>query len=74
MWGDRYVLIVCHKQKFATKNSTKLEFVGLSYNKENIVWKQELILALGYEIKELMLFQDNTSTITIIKDNGGRWM
>ena len=72
MWGNTSIVIVCQKQKIATKDSTESETVGLSDKYKVLEWTQDFILGLKVKLQKPVIFQDNTSTITIIKDKGGK--
>ena len=52
----------------ATKNSTESELVGLSDTETDIAWAQNFITVMGVNLMEPILYQDNTSTITIVKE------
>ena len=53
------------KQKLNTKSSTEAELVGASDCVPQIVWTNYFILAQGYGINDTILYQDNTSAISM---------
>ena len=66
MWGDTCILIICHKQKISTKDSTEAELVGMSDSFEKLEWAYDFIVALKEKVKEPVIYQDNMSTITLV--------
>ena len=68
MWVNTCIMVKCCKQKTATKNSTESELVGTSDCYEDLEWAQDSIEGLGYKMEIPVQWQDNTSTIIIIKD------
>ena len=56
------------KQKLVTKSSTEGELVGVSDYSGEIIEKRNFLIAQGYEMEEATLFQDNMSTIAMIKN------
>ena len=57
------------KQKLNTVSSTEAELVGISDMLPQALWSRDWLLAQGYEVGPLKLFQDNTSTIHL-SNNG----
>jgi hypothetical protein len=53
------------KQKLTTKSSTEAELVGASDSVPQIVWTNYFIEEQGYDINETILYQDNTSAISM---------
>jgi len=56
-------------QKINTKSSTESELVGVSDALPQIIWTSYFLEAQGYDIKDLVVFQDNQSTI-LLEQNG----
>ena len=54
------------KQRLATKDSTESELVALSDFVAKVEFTQGYVRARGYRLEEPIVFNDNTSTITII--------
>jgi hypothetical protein len=50
------------------KSSTETELVLLADKLRNIVWMQYFIECQGYDIDEYIIFQDNTSTLSLEKN------
>ena len=55
-------------QKINTKSSTEAELVGLSDATGQIVWTRNFLIAQGYDVLPSTIYQDNMSTISIIKN------
>ena len=53
------------KQKLNTKSSTESELVGASDSVPQIVWTNYFIQSQGYNINDTILYQDNTSAISM---------
>jgi hypothetical protein len=53
------------KQKLNTKSSTESELVGASDSVPQIVWTNYFLTAQGYALNDTILFQDNTSAISM---------
>ena len=56
------------KQKINTKSSTESELVGLSDSASVVLWFRYFLIYQGYNIKNIDIFQDNMSTIKMIKN------
>ena len=67
MWGNVAVAVVSKKQKIATKDSTEAELVALSDMIEKTEWAHEYLKEQGYDVKVPLIYEDNTSTITLVK-------
>ena len=59
------------KQKLVTRSSCEAELVGADDMATKILWTKFFMEAQGYQIKRNVLFQDNKSTILLLK-NGKR--
>ena len=58
----------CSKQKLNVKSSTEAELVGASEYIPYNLWLLLFLSAQGYEIKDNVLYQDNQSTILMLKN------
>jgi hypothetical protein len=56
------------KQKLVAKSSTEGELIGVSDYSGEIIETRNLLIAQGYPMSEATLFQDNMSTIAMIKN------
>jgi hypothetical protein len=56
------------KQKINTKSSTEAELVGLSDGLSLVIWARNFLEAQGYEMPPATVFQDNMSTIAMLKN------
>ena len=56
------------RQKLNVKSSTKAELVGASNYVPYNIWLLMFLSAQGYVIKDNILYQDNTSTILMLKN------
>jgi ribosomal protein L24E len=55
-------------QKLNTKSSTEAELVALSAATNQIIWTRNFLLKQGYNIGPAIIYQDNLSTIQLIKN------
>jgi hypothetical protein len=55
------------RQKINTKSSTEAELVGLSDKSSQVIWSINFMEAQGYEVKPAKIYQDNQSTLALIK-------
>jgi hypothetical protein len=58
------------KQKIVTKSSTEAELVGLSDTASQAIHLRSFIEAQGYEMGPAVLYQDNLSTMALMKRGG----
>ena len=58
----------CSKQKLNTKSSTETELVGVSDYLPRKIWVINFLEAQGYRLKNKTLYQDNESTIKMLKN------
>jgi hypothetical protein len=65
--GSGPVLVKSVKQKINTKSSTEAELVGLSDSMSTIIWCRNFLEAQGYDMPPAQVFQDNMSTIAMIR-------
>ena len=71
--GGVPVLWQSSKQKIVTKDSTESELVGVSDKYLTVIQCADFMEAQGYGDGKAILFQDNTSTITLITKGGGKY-
>lgn len=71
--GGRTVLCMSSKQKLVTRDSTESELVGLSDKLMNVVQCYDFLIAQGLNCDVPVLYQDNTSTITLVTKGGGQY-
>ena len=55
-------------QKINTKSSTESELVGLSDSTNQVIWCRNFILDQGYSVDAAKVYQDNQSTIAMVKN------
>jgi hypothetical protein len=55
-------------QKINTKSSTEAELIGLSDSASQVIWSRNFLAAQGYEMGPAKIWQDNMSTIAMIKN------
>lgn len=58
----------CSKQKLNVKSSTEAELVGTSEYIPYLLWLLLFMSSQGYEIKDNVLYQDNQSTMLMLKN------
>ena len=71
--GGCAVLCMSSKQKIVTRDSTEAELVGLSDKLMCVVKCYDFLVAQGLDIPVPKIFQDNTSTITLVTKGGGKY-
>jgi hypothetical protein len=54
------------KQGLMTKSSTESELVGVSDVLPQVIWTRDFLIQQGYEVPPATIFQDNTSTISLV--------
>ena len=65
--GDGTVQVKSTKQKIVTKSTAESELVCASDMVSKGIWHKDFIVDQGYVVGEVILHQDNTSTITMLK-------
>ena len=65
--GDARIFYYSGKQSIVAKSSTEAELIGLSDLANQVVHVDRIIKEMGYGKKAPTIFQDNESTITLIK-------
>ena len=71
--AEATVLCKSSKQKIVTKDSTEAELVALSDMKNEVMKCWEFMVEQGYDLPPPKLFQDNKSTIALVKNDEGRY-
>jgi hypothetical protein len=74
-FGRGAVMCRSSKQKIVAKSSTVAELVGLSDAIDHVMWLKEFMSSQGYEMKPVVVHQDNQSTIVLAqkgRSNGQR--
>jgi hypothetical protein len=71
--GESTILTGSTKQKIVTKSSTEAELVALSDYLPRIEWIEEFLAGQGYVFGAPVVYQDNTSTIALVRDGGGKY-
>jgi hypothetical protein len=70
--GGATVLCMSSKQKIVTRDSTEAELVGLSDKLPTVLQCRDFMCGQGYGANTLEVFQDNTSTISLVTKGGGQ--
>jgi hypothetical protein len=55
-------------QKLNSKSSTEAELIGLSDSANQVIWTRNFLIEQGYQMGPATIYQDNTSTIALIKN------
>ena len=71
--GGATVLCKSQKQKIVTKDSTEAELVALSDMLICVTQCHDFLLGQGMEMEAPVVLQDNTSTITLVTQDGGKY-
>jgi hypothetical protein len=67
--GRGFPILVSTKQKLNTKSLTENELVGVDNMMPIILWTHYFLLSQGYGVIEILLLQDNKSSI-LLERNG----
>jgi hypothetical protein len=70
--GNTLVEVLTRKQKCSSRDSTEAELVALSDMVLDVGWHEEWFQEQGYHFKKPLIYQDNTSTITLVTTGGGK--
>ena len=70
--GGACIWCSSRKQKIVTKDSTEAELVALQDMLLMVEQIQEFLIQQGVELNLPVIFQDNTSTITLVTQGGGK--
>ena len=65
--GSGVVFAKSTKQKVVSKSSTEAELIGLSDSASQVIWTREFLMGQGYQLDAATIFQDNMSTIAMVK-------
>jgi hypothetical protein len=57
-----------NKQKCNTKSSTKTEIIAVHDKLSDVIWMRYSVECQGYDINECIIFQDNTSALSLEKN------
>lgn len=71
--GNTATDIITRKQRCSTRDSTESELVGLADMLLEVEYHKEWLKSQGYELKTPIIFQDNTSTLTLVEEGGGKF-
>ena len=66
--GNTPIMTISRKQKIVTRDSTEAELVALSDLILMGEWLHEYLRESGIKLKKPVVYQDNTSTIALVKD------
>ena len=55
-------------QKINTKSSSEAELIGLSDSTNQVIWTRNFLLEQGYNVGPATIYEDNQSTIAMIKN------
>ena len=66
--GQGAALSMSSKQKLVARSSTESELIGVHDGLQLIMWSKQFMEAQGYPIKDVILYQDNKSTILLEKN------
>jgi len=64
-FGTGGLVVRSSRQKLNTKSSTEAEFVGASDYLPNTLWTKMFLKAQGYQMRELILEQDNEAAMKL---------
>ena len=66
--GTGAIYATSTRQKIMTKSSTKAELVGVSDVISQVIWTRHFLEAQGYQVKDLIVYQDNQSAMLMEKN------
>jgi len=72
MVGGSLMEAITRKQKCAARDSTEAELVALKTIVLDVGWHHEWFEGQGYVMDMPLIYQDNTSTITLVTKGGGK--
>jgi hypothetical protein len=70
--GKGPVSVSSKKQGLNTTSSTEAELVGISDGTVQVIWTREFLIGQGYQEQSALVYQDNTSTIALVKKGKAR--
>ena len=65
--GQGALYVKSNVQKLNTKSSSESELVALSDGSGQVLWTRDYLIFQGYELGPAVIYQDNMSTISLIK-------
>ena len=71
--GEATVAAKSTKQKMVAKDSTEAELVGMTDKVDSVLKTDEFMRGQGHDMDPPVMFQDNTSTITLVTKGGGKY-
>lgn len=72
VFGNTVLEASTRKQTCATRDSTKAEMVAMGRLVLDLEWHEECFKHQGYKLQRPLVYQDNTSTITLVTEGGGK--
>ena len=72
MMGNTMLEGITGKQKCASHDSTEAELIALCDMSTDVLWHHEWFEHQGYQLLPPLVYQDNTSTMTLVKEGGGK--
>jgi hypothetical protein len=69
--GNAFLMCKSSKQKIVSKDSTEAELVALSDKYNQVLLIAEELKDMGYDVGTPIIYQDNTSTISLVTKGGG---
>ena len=72
MMGNTMLEGITGKQKCASHDSTEAELIALCDMSTDVLWHHEWFEHQGYQLLPPLIYQDNTSTMTLVKEGGGK--
>ena len=68
MMGKGAAMSISSKQKLVARSSTESELIGVHDAMPNMLWCRQFLIAQGYQVREMKLFQDNMSAMLLEKN------
>jgi len=72
MMGSTVLEATTRKQKCASHDSTESELIALVELSIDVLWHHEWFEEQGYKMTTPLIYQDNTSTMTLVLQGGGK--
>ena len=66
--GSGAIFAMSTKQKLNSKSSTEAELIAVSDGLNQVLWTRNFIIEQGYSLNPAKVYQDNKSTIHLMKD------
>ena len=64
--GSGSIYASSKKQRLVSRSSTESELIGISDGICQAIWTRNLLKEQGYKVEPVVLYQDNTSTLTLV--------